>query len=74
MNKHQILVDKHLPVQTQQKTLAIDNRFVQTYWWRYYFNATDTIIVLLGSNYIVIITFKHDITLRLGVFTVYFPC
>ena len=31
MNKHQILVDKYLPAQTQQKTLAIDNRFVQTY-------------------------------------------
>ena len=69
MIKHQIFVNKHLPVQTQRK-VNISKR---------YSTCSNLLIKLLqqyhwGNYSFVIITFRHDITLHLRCVTVYPTC
>ena len=70
MIKHQILVNKHLPVHTQRNEINISkghsvysNLLIKTLH-----NATNVILVIL------FITFRHEITFHLGAFIVYSTC
>ena len=70
MIKHQIFVNKHLPVQTQRNEMNICKEYsvCSDLLIKILQNATDVILVLL------FITFQHDITWHLGAFTVYSTC
>ena len=66
MIKHQIFVIKYLPVQTQQNK----------HWQRSFdlfklINKDNTAMPLTRICSVVVIAFRHDITLQLNVVTVY---